>query len=303
MLAVVTGAGSGMGVEITRSLLEAGYDVIMACNDVTKGQSIKEKLSAETGRDAMEVMHLDLADLRSVAAFARGLLARGCRIDRLMNNAGVLLPERRITVDGLENNISVNYVGPYLLTRMLLPLMGKGSRIVNMASLVYKYGFLHLPELFTGGCRGSYNRFAVYSNSKLSILLFTLKLSSEVAERGITVNASDPWIVSTPIIHMDNCIVDFLCDNLFRPVIYTPREGASPAIDLLLDEKWEGVSGRFMKKCIPYIDPRAYKGEGIAEICLGPRYRKHPLMDQLWSDTEDLIKTVFEGYGLVNPLQ
>lgn len=288
MLAVVTGANTGMGYEISRSVAAAGYDVVMACHDAEKGMEARNALSAEFPSVRFEVMGLDLADLRSVEAFARKLLERGEGISLLMNNAGSLQSERRYSVDGLEYNVSVNYVGPYLLTRMLLPLLDKGSRIVNMASLVYKFGHIKLENFFTQGCGGSYNRFVVYSNTKLAITLFTIKMAELLKDKGITVNASDPWIVSTEIIRMDNVVVDFLCDKLFRPIIYTPAKGASTAIDLLLNPAKAGQSGTFNKNCHP--------------VKLGPAYLQHPLKDALWNETENVIKDIFGKYGLPTPI-
>ncbi len=305
MLAVITGSNTGMGLAITRSVAEAGYDVIMACYSVEVGMDERDRIVQDTGR-RIDVMRLDLTDLKNVAEFAQKVLDRGEHIDLLMNNAGSLQDERRVTVDGLEHNVSVNYAGPYLLTRMLLPLMGEGTRIVNMASLVYKFGCLKFPEFFTSGCRGSYNRFVVYSNTKLSILLFTLKLSEMLKDKGITVCASDPWIVSTDIIHMNNKVVDYLCDKIFRPMIFTPLQGASPAIKLLLSPDMQGKTGRFYKKCWP-LSFRSLFGcrshgvpaiegiRGIAETCLGSHYRRHKYMQKLWDDTEAKIAVIFDG--------
>lgn len=300
MYAIVTGANTGMGYAITQSLASEGYDVLMACHDLAKGEEARASLAAEFPAVKLEVRAIDLADLASVRAFAQSVLADGRRIDRLMNNAGSLQDRRRHSADGFEYNMSVNYIGPYLLTNLLLPLMGEGTRIVNMASLVYKFGNLKFPELFTDGCRGSYNRFVVYSNTKLCMLLFTLKLSEQLKGSGITVNASDPWIVSTGIIRMNNRVVDYLCDKLFRPVIFTALQGASPAIKLLLDPAMEGVTGKFYKKCWP-LALRSLFGSrshgvpaiegisGIAEIKLGPRYRRHKYMQKLWDDTSKIV--------------
>ena len=288
MFAIVSGANTGMGLEITRSLAEAGYDVLMACYDVKKGESAREMLIAQTGNKNLEVRHVDLASLDSVRAFAESVLAEGRHIDLMMNNAGSLKDRRIITGDGLEYNVSVNYVGPYLLTRMLLPLMGKGTRIVNMASLVYRFGSIRLPEFFTMGCRGSYNRFVVYSNSKLAITLFTLNLARRLEDKGITVNASDPWIVSTDIIKMNNKLVDTLCDKIFRPIIYTPQEGASTAIDLLLNPEKASLTGSFNKNC--------------HSVKLPQRVVAHPLMDKLWNETERIIAEHFAAKGMDNPL-
>lgn len=288
MLAVVTGANSGMGFEICRAVAAKGYDVIMACYDMDKAYEASARLKKEFPDVEFDARFINLADLKTVAEFASALVKEKRHIDLLMNNAGSLQDERRITTDGLEYNVSVNYVGPYLLTRMLLPLMGRGTRIVNMASLMYQFGRLPLEEFFTAGCKGSYNRFSVYGQTKLAITLFTLELASRVKELGITVNASDPWIVSTNIIRMNNKVVDWLCDTFFRPVIYTPAKGASTAIDLLLNPAKAEQTGTFNKNCHP--------------VHLPDRVQNHVYKFRLWYDTEKIIESIFQGYGLANPL-
>ena len=185
-LAVITGADGGMGTEITRAVALAGYRVIMACCNREKAEAKREWLVKETGNPEVEVMYIDLASLASVADFAERLCARG---ERLMNNAGTMETGRRLTEDGLERTVSVNYVGPYLLTRKLLPLMGEGSRVVNMVSCTYAIGKLDFPDFFLRGKKGSFWRIPVYSNTKLALTLFTLELAARVKERGIVIRA------------------------------------------------------------------------------------------------------------------
>ena len=151
-----------------------------------------------------------------------------------MNDAGTMETGRHITEDGLERTVSVNYVGHYLLTRKLLPLMKEGSRIVNMVSCTYAIGRLDFPDFFTKGKKGAFWRIPIYSNTKLALTLFTIDLANRVREKGIVVNAADPGIVSTDIITM-HAWFDPLTDILFRPFIRTPRKGAATAIHLLLD--------------------------------------------------------------------
>lgn len=222
-LAVITGADGGMGTEITRAVAQAGYRVVMACYHPEKGNGVCEQLKAETGNAQLEVVPLDLSSLASVAAFADRLLQQGERIELLMNNAGTLETGLHITGDGLERTVSVNYVGPYLLTRKLLPLLGEGSRVVNMVSCTYAIGHLDFPDFFLRGRKGSFWRIPIYSNSKLALTLFTLDLAQRVKERGIVVNCADPGIVSTKIISM-HMWFDPLTDIFFRPFIRTPRQ-------------------------------------------------------------------------------
>ena len=281
--AIITGADGGMGTEETRAVAEAGYHVIMACFCTKKAQPVCDKLRAETGNQNIEVIGIDLANLASVRAFADEVSLRisaaatsgsNPYLELLMNNAGTMETGRHCTVDGLERTVSVNYVGPYLLTRLLLPLMAKGSRIVNMASCVYAIGHLDFPDFFERGRKGSFWRIPIYSNTKLAITLFTIDLAERLRDRGITVNAVDPGVVSTEIIRMQ-MFFDPLTDLVFRPCIRTPRQGAETAIRLLLDDDKAGLTAHF------------WRTNRIIDI--GDKYYHHPKMQQLWTDTERIV--------------
>ena len=234
-LAIITGADGGMGTEITRAVAQAGYRVIMASCRKQKAEAVRRTLMHDRPDLSIEVRRLDLASLASVAEFADTLLSEGTPLTLLMNCAGTMETARHITEDGLERTVSVNYAGPYLLTRKLLPLMGRGSRVVNMVSCTYAIGHLDFPDFFTRGRKGGFWRIPIYSNTKLALTLFTLDLAARVKDRGIVVNAADPGIVSTDIITM-HMWFDPLTDLFFRPFIRTPRQGADTAIRLLLDE-------------------------------------------------------------------
>lgn len=273
-LAIITGADGGMGMEITRAVASAGYKIIMACRDPQVAEIKRQSLIQETGNTAIEILSIDLSSLFSVASFANELLRRGERITLLMNNAGTMETARRITEDGLERTVSVNYVGPFLLTRKLLPLMGEGSRVVNMVSCTYAIGKLTFPDFFLRGKKGAFWRIPIYSNTKLALTLFTIALAEKVKEKGITVNAADPGIVSTKIITM-HMWFDPLTDIFFRPFIRTPRQGAATAISLLLDEEAGQRTGTLNVSCHPKT--------------LIEKYTHHIQMKELWDKTEEIV--------------
>lgn len=273
-IAIITGADGDMGMEETRAMAQAGYHTIMACYCPKKAQEKCEKLKKETGNDNIEVMGIDLANLQTVRNFADTIRERFGRVDRLMNNAGTLETGQHFTVDGLERTISVNYVGPFLLTRLLLPLMPEGARIVNMASCVHPLGRLNFPHFFEKGCKGCFMRIWPYSNSKLAITLFTFELAKRIKKLGITVNAVDPGIVDTGIIRMQ-MFFDPITDLIFRPVIRTPLQGADTAINLLLSENVEGQTGTFNRT--------------RRIVSLGKKYTEHPQMLELWQRTEQIV--------------
>ena len=273
-LAVITGADGGMGMEITCAVATAGYKVIMACRDPEIAEEKRQLIMRETRNIALEIVPVNLASLSSTASFANELLQRGEVITLLMNNAGTMETRRCITEDGLERTVSVNYVAPYLLTRKLLPLMGEGSRIVNMVSCTYAIGKLDFPDFFLRGKKGAFWRIPIYSNTKLALTLFTIALSKKVKEKGIIVNAADPGIVSTKIITM-HMWFDPLTDLFFRPFIRTPRQGAATAISLLLDEDAGKRTGTLNVSCHPKQ--------------LSEKFFHHVQMKELWDKTEDIV--------------
>ena len=274
-LAVITGADGGMGTEITRAVAQAGYRVIMASCRKQKAEAVRRTLMHGHQDLQIEVRKLDLASLASVAEFANILLEESYPITLLMNCAGTMETGLHITEDGLERTVSVNYVGPYLLTRKLLPLMHAGSRVVNMVSCTYAIGHLDFPDFFTRGRRGGFWRIPIYSNTKLALTLFTIDLAERVRDRGIVVNAADPGIVSTDIITM-HMWFDPLTDLLFRPFIRTPRQGADTAIRLLLDKDAGQRTGTF-------------NVSGHAKP-LSEKYTHHVQMQELWQRTEKIVE-------------
>ena len=279
-VAIITGANGGMGYEEAKEALQQGYYTIMACYCPSRSEARRQQMIEETGRYDVEIMALDLSNLQSVREFADKIKAKFEHIDILMNNAGTLETGYHTTVNGLERTVSVNYVGPYLLTRLLLPLMGKGSRIVNMSSCSYIIGKLRFPEFFIKGRKGFWQRILVYSNSKLALTLFSLELAKRIKGKGITVNAADPGIVNTKIIHLQNKLLDPIADLFFRPFIRTPRQGADTAIRLMFDAEKEGQTGTFCRS--------------NKIMKLGDKYVHHKQMQELWDETEKIVQTFLE---------
>ena len=221
------------------------------------------------------MIQADFSSMQSVSNLADKILQKGEHIALFMNNAGTMETALNTTVDGIERTVSINYLAPYLLTRKLLPLMGQGTRVVNMVSCTYAIGNLDFPDFFMRGRKCGFWRIPIYSNTKLALLLFTLKLADQVKDRGIAINAADPGIVSTPIITM-HAWFDPLTDVLFRPFIRTPRQGADTAIRLLLDKDNEGKTGTF--NLSGHTKP------------LSDKFTNHKQMQTLWDESERLVK-------------
>lgn len=269
--AIITGAAGGMGTEITRALANAGYHIVMACRHLDKAEDVRQRLSEETGNPHLEVMPIDLSSMKSVAAFAEQILQRKIPISLLMNNAGTMETGFHTTSDGFERTVSVNYIGPYLLTRLLIPVLAQGARIVNMVSCTHAIGRLDMPDFFHRGKSGNFWRLPIYCNTKLALLLFTLELSQRLRAQGITVNAADPGIVSSRLLTMHKWL-DPLTNIFLRPFIRNSRKGAETAIHLLLSEEEAGVTGQL------YANKHPKK--------LPAEYTNYAWLEQFWDETE-----------------
>src|SRR5262245_54139925 len=97
---VVTGANSGLGLETVEGLAAKGAPVVMACRHVQRAEAAAQEVKKLTPQAKLEIEALDLASLQSVKAFAERLAKAHPMVDGLINNAGVVAPPRKTTVDG-----------------------------------------------------------------------------------------------------------------------------------------------------------------------------------------------------------
>lgn len=245
-VAVITGADGGMGRIHTRTLAAEGYHVVMACYDAKLAEPVRDEILSSTDGE-IEIMQVDLGNLSSVVTFCNAVKEKFSFINVLLNNAGVLSNHSRTSANNLEYTMAVNYLGHFTLTNLLLPIMGKGTKIVNMISLAYSIGRIN-SNLFEPKTQKKYNRFIAYGSSKLALYYFMLDASEMWKEKGICFNAADPDIVSTNIIRLDNFVVDKLCDWIFRPLINTPEEGAKSMLVAVLNPEYQNITGSIFNK-------------------------------------------------------
>ena len=244
-IAIVTGANSGMGMATVEALCDEGARVIMLCRSEKRGREALEKLSEKKDRK-LELILCDLGDFSSIKSFAKKVKEKYNRVDILVNNAGFISLDRQETKEGLERQFGINHIGHFLLTTELLGIMGKGSRIVNVASGAHKVGNIHFDDInLTKG----YNVVKAYSQSKLANVLFTRELAARLADKGITVNCCHPGAVATNIgIDRDTGFGKTIT-GMLNPFFLTPAEGARTAIFLAMDESVKDVTGEYFYKC------------------------------------------------------
>ena len=255
-MALVTGADGGMGRIHTRELAKAGYEVVMACIDPDIARPVMEEIQRESG-GTFHLMRVDLGNLADIVRFADEVKSRFPSLQILLNNAGTLPSKAKSSLNNVEYTMAVNYLGHYTLTNLLHPIMGPGTRIVSMISLAYVIGKI-TPDLFKPKTQREYNRFTAYGSSKLALYYFMLDAAEAWKDEGICFNVSDPNIVDTGIIRMDNVVVDKLCDWIFRPLINTPEQGAANMLTAAIDPNYKDVTGKIFKNRKPIEHKRRF---------------------------------------------
>lgn len=249
---LVTGANSGLGREIARQLAAQGARLILACRDAESGGQVAEELREEFSGLLVEVRQVDLSSPASIRAFAHRLTRDGRSLDVLVNNAGVNLPARRPSPDGLEMTFATNVLGYFLASLELLPLLeagaaereGRRGRIVNMAST-----FAAAPDLedlqFQ---RRPYNGSRAYQESKAANRMLTRALARRVAARGISVNSLAPGLVMTNLFRETNPFTRLMLGFAGLVRGRTVEQGADTAVWLAANLELEGRSGGFYSR-------------------------------------------------------
>ena len=194
---IITGGNSGIGLETAVDLAKRNARVILACRSVEKGENAAVDVRKRSGNDNVVFVQLDLASLDSIREFAEKILEEEPQIDILINNAGVMMiPERRLTKDGLEMQFGTNHLGHFLLTNLLLDRIKEApsARIVNVSSMGYRLGSINFQNL---NSERSYSRISAYNSSKLANILFARSLAKRLQGTNVTANALHPGGIRT----------------------------------------------------------------------------------------------------------
>ena len=199
-LAVVTGANSGIGWYTALELARAGSEVILTTRTEAKGRDAVERIRTELPQAAVRCELLDLASLRSVRAFAAKIGVEA-KLDLLVNNAGVMnVPTRQVTEDGFELQFGTNFLGPFALTGLLMPVLQRAAspRVTTVSSGAANFGTkkINFDDL---EWEKSYGPWKAYCQSKLADLMFTLELGRRSTERrlGLLSDAAHPGYART----------------------------------------------------------------------------------------------------------
>ena len=286
---IVTGSNTGLGYETALVLAQKGANVILACRSLERATTAKHKILHIVPDASLDIIQLDLGDLKSIKKFATSYKERYQTLDILINNAGVMTTPYLKTADGFEFQNGINHLGHFALTANLFDVIKntKESRIVIVSSIVHKGASINFDDYMFDN-ESNYTPSLSYKQSKLSNLLFMKELNRRILEKGynITVLGAHPGVSRTELTrYVLNGFV-----KLIYPIFYlftqSATKGALPQLRAALDQQ---------------VTPGDYYGpNGLGEL------KGHPVVvspdknalnkedaSRLWSLSETLINQSF----------
>ena len=250
-VAIVTGGYSGIGLETTRALKEAGARVIVPARrkDVAK--------SALSGIvESEDILNLDLADPSSAQSFVNEFVDSGLSLDILINNAAVMACPQMPTKEGWDLQFAVNHIGHFIITKGLLPTMSSsGSRIVTLSSTGHKLSGIQWEDVHF---EESYDKWKAYGQSKTAASLLAVEISERMKDEGIKTYSVHPGGIFTPLqrhLEKEEMIAlgwlgeDGELSEMAAANFKSPTQGASTSLWCATSPMLEEVSGVYCENC------------------------------------------------------
>jgi len=241
---VVTGATSGIGEATAAALAARGARLVLVARDAERAAATVAGIEAAHAVRPRVVLG-DLARQADVRRIATEIAATGEPIHVLVNNAGLVMSERVETADGLEMQLAVNHLAPFLLTNLLLDRLRASApaRVVTVSSLAHRWaGRLDVEDL---GTRGRYRSLRVYGKTKLMNVLFTRELARRLGGSGVTANCVHPGNVATRFGQNTPGILNW-GSRLIHRLRRTPDDGAKAVVHLCAAPELCEVTGSYL---------------------------------------------------------
>ena len=245
-VAVVTGAGSGIGLETADALARQGTSLVLITRDPARGEAAVARIAKNGPRPRLFIA--DLSQQVEVRRVAGEILASTARIDVLVNNAGAMFSSRQVTVDGMERTFALNHMGYFLLTYLLLDriLASAPARIVSVSSGAHLSVDIDFDDLQS---EKEYSDNLVYKRSKLCNVLFTRALARRLQNTHVTANCLDPGMVRSRFFENAKGAMRVFAQTMIPVFGVTPAVGAKTAIYLASSPEVEGITGQYFLKC------------------------------------------------------
>ena len=286
--AIVTGGGSGIGIETARALAGAGATVTLAVRDVQAAESVAQDIRATESTNDVHVAALDLTDLGSIDAFVSNWHGP---LEILVNSAGVMhTPEER-TKYGWELQFATNHMGHFALTTGLKDALvsAEGARVVSVSSSGHKSSPVVFEDIMFEN--REYDPRKAYGQAKTANVLFAVELTSRWSSDGVFANALMPGGIWTRLQrHWSKERMANLKAKVERgdaPItMKTPEQGASTSVLLAASPALEGIGGRYFEDC---REAEVLVGEGDSNGGVRDYALDLESSRRLWEVSEELL--------------
>ncbi|XP_022286339.2 WW domain-containing oxidoreductase-like [Crassostrea virginica] len=266
--AIVTGANSGIGYETAKTLAYFGATVILACRNLEAANKCRNVILEDRPSAKLEVIHLDLASLKSVRMFAEEYRSKKWPLHLLILNAAVFGLPYTNSEDDIEMTFQVNHLAQFYLTKLLWEVLAASSpsRIVIVSSESHRFSDLSLDSITESKLSptlSQYQDLQAYNNSKLCNVLFSLHLNKLLSDKGVQCNSLHPGnIMYTNLSrHWWLYRVLFL---LARPFTKSLQQGAATTVFCAVSSHLDGVGGLYFNNCCHCIPSTAGCNEELA---------------------------------------
>lgn len=252
--ALVTGGGAGFGYATARALAKAGAMVYVADIDIAKTQAAVNAFAAEEPSARLQALQLDLGSNAQVRAFSEAFRAQVPKLHILVNNAGIMAAPQAYTVDGIERQFAVNYLGHYLLTRLLEPALiaAEGARMVSVSSIGHRRSDIRYDDIQFR--QQPYQTWDAYGQSKTACALLAVAVDQRLRDAGVRSNTLNPG-GSTTGLHQfltddERRRMGWLDENGNAPAKWrAPEQCAATATWLATAPELANVGGRYFEEC------------------------------------------------------
>ena len=244
---IITGITSGIGTAIALDLAKRDYKINLVARTEESGNKIKDLIYKKTKNNDVHVYKCDLSLQTEVHEFVNNFRNQNNGLDILINNAAIIPNKKTITKEGNEMQFAVNYIAPYLLSRLLIDLLKNNapSRIVNTSSTAHTGGNLNVNDFQKLNEKYNLRGWGRYLDTKLQLTIDTVELSKELEGTGVTCNAIHPGFVNT---NLGRHLPLQSFNKLLGLFILSPKGGADPIIKAACSQEYENITGKYFHR-------------------------------------------------------
>jgi len=241
---VITGTTSGVGYQAALRLARGGAKIVMIVRNKEKAEKLCTEIRSFSAYEPVYYI-ADFANLTEVRKATETILANYPHIDVLVNNAGVHMTTRQLSVDGYETAFAVNHLASFLITSLLLKRMVESapSRIIQVNSEGHRFNGLKIDDL--NWEKRKYGGYSGYGASKTAQLMTVWELNDLLHGKGVTINAMHPGAVKSNIGTNNGTLYNWFSTFLIQPTLKSPEISGDAIYYLASSPEMAGVTGKF----------------------------------------------------------